>query len=105
MLVALQSDPANGLAGAEAQRRLTTYGPNERNPNRPCRWRRFLAQFTDPLVLLLLAATIISIIAWLSKEPPGCYEALAIIAIVIVNALIGFFQEERAEEAVEALKR
>ena len=107
VLVALQSDPANGLADAEAQRRLTTYGPNELQSEPPMpRWRRFLAQFTDPLVLLLLAATIISIIAWLLEGAAGLpYEALAIIAIVIVNALIGFFQEERAEEAVEALKK
>ena len=57
-------------------------------------------------MLLLLAATVISVIAWLLEGAEGLpYEALAIIAIVILNAVIGYFQEERAEAAVAALQK
>ncbi len=103
----LESDVATGLSSATAAERLIQYGPNQLKAKPPVpRWRRFLKQFSDPLVVLLLAATVISLLAWLLEGAIGLpYEALAIVAIVIVNALIGYFQEERAEAAVEALKQ
>ncbi|MFN8464639.1 MAG: cation-translocating P-type ATPase [Caldilineaceae bacterium] len=103
----LQTDPARGLSSEEAQRRLQQYGPNQLQATPPIpKWRKFLAQFTNPLVLLLLVAVVISLIAWYIEgmhEPP--YEAIAIIAIVLLNAVIGYFQEERAEQAVAALQK
>ena len=103
----LGSDTGRGLTTDEATRRLSEFGPNELQAVPPIpKWRRFLSQFTNPLVLLLLGATVISVLAWLLEGAEGLpYEALAIIAIVIINALIGYFQEARAEEAVEALKK
>jgi len=101
------SDPVAGLTSAEATQRGQQYGPNQLKSKPPePRWRKFLAQFTDPLVLLLLAATVISVLAWLLEGADGLpYEALAIILIVLVNAIIGYFQEARAEAAVAALQK
>jgi Ca2+-transporting ATPase len=103
----LETDPSRGLSSEEAQRRLQQYGPNQLEAKPPVpKWRKFLAQFANPLVLLLLVATVISVVAWVIEGMHGLpYEALAIVAIVLLNAVIGYFQEERAEAAVAALQK
>jgi Ca2+-transporting ATPase len=69
-------------------------------------WRKFLRQFQDPLVVLLLAAAAISGALWLvERDAPLPYEALAILAVVLLNALMGHIQQARAEQAVAALRR
>ena len=101
----------HGLSSAEAQARLEKFGPNAlaSKPKDPA-WKKFLAQFQDPLVYLLLAATVISFAAWIierSTNPthaePVPFDCIVIILILIVNAVLGFIQENRAEAAVEAL--
>lgn len=98
VLVELGSKEA-GLSGSEAARRLTTDGPNELKsaPSTPA-WRRFLAQFYELVILLLIAAAVISLV--LGEWP----DALAILAIVLLNGLLGFFQEQRAEQSLAALR-
>ena len=107
---ALDVDTNIGLSSAEAQRRLEKFGPNQLASAPPVpKWKKFLAQFQDPLVYLLLAATVISLIAWFIERSHGTagevlpFDAIVIILILIVNAVLGYIQEARAEQAVEAL--
>jgi Ca2+-transporting ATPase len=102
----LDSDSQNGLTSQEAQARLEQFGPNELEAEKPTpAWRRFLAQFEDVLVILLLIATVISVGIWLyEQDTPLPYEGLAIFAIVLLNGILGYVQEARAEQAVAALR-
>ncbi len=104
---ALRTDAARGLAGGDAAGRLAAVGPNVLTAAPPVpAWRRFLAQFESPLVLLLVAAAIVSLVVWGIEHPGGApYEALTILAIVALNSALGFFQEERAARAVAGLAR
>ena len=107
VLAALGTDRRAGLSRAQAQERLRACGRNElAAEQRVPAWRKFLAQFTDVLVVLLLVAALISLVLWLfERDAPLPYEAIAIFAIVVLNALIGYFQQARAEQAVAALHR
>ena len=103
----LDVDPARGLTAAEAAARLERDGANRLEAERRVpAWRRVLAQFADPLVYLLLAATLISFVAWWAEGHEGFpYEVVVILVVVIANAVLGFVQEQRSAEAVAALQR
>ena len=101
------SDSGRGLTRAEAKQRLSQYGPNELKsaPETPW-WERLLEQFQNVLVIILLVAIVISVIEWLLQDPRESalpYEAIVITAIVVLNAILGFVQEARAEKSVRAL--
>ncbi|HLT29698.1 MAG TPA: cation-translocating P-type ATPase [Myxococcaceae bacterium] len=88
-----------GLTGAEAGRRLSEDGPNELVREAPTpAWKRLLEQFRSPVILLLLGA------CGVSAALGEWVNAIAIGAIVILNGLVGYFQEARAEKAVQALR-
>ncbi len=107
VLAALGVDAQKGLSEAEARARLERYGKNELTAEKPVpAWRKFLAQFQDVLVILLLIATLISAGLWLfERESALPYEAMAIFAVVLLNAIMGYIQQSRAEEAVAALRQ
>ncbi|MDR3411124.1 MAG: cation-translocating P-type ATPase [Formivibrio sp.] len=106
VLEALNSNAAQGLMSTEVARRLQWHGPNALPTVQPAPgWVKFLHQFTDPLTILLLCAMGISLLAWFIESEGGMpYETLTILVIVIFNAVLGFLQERRAEEAVAALQ-
>lgn len=106
-LAALGTDASRGLNDAEARQRLERYGQNELTSEKPTpAWKRFLAQFQNILVILLLVATAISAALWFFERDSALpYEAMAIFAVVLLNAVMGYIQESRAEQAMAALRQ
>ena len=101
------TDPARGLTAGEAAARLARVGRNQLAAAAPVpRWRKLLAQFRDPLVYLLLVAVAVSLVAWIFEGRQGApVDSLVIVVIVIANAVLGYVQEAKAEQAVAALQR
>lgn len=88
-----------GLSSTEAEKRLLEYGPNEiKAKKKKPAWLLFLSQFKDFMIIVLIGAAVIS--GFLGNIT----DTIVIISIVILNAVIGFIQEYRAEKAMEALK-
>jgi len=102
----LGSDASCGLASQVVRERLERCGRNELLAEPPVpEWRRFLAQFREPLVILLLAATAVSTLLWLlARDTALPYEAIAILVVVLLNAIIGHVQQARSAQAVAALR-
>ena len=99
----LQSGP-EGLSAAQAEGRLAEYGPNRlREAPKATLLQRFLQQLRDPMLLILMAAAAVSAVTnYLSHEP--FTEVLIILAVVLLNAVLGVIQESKAEAAIEALQ-
>ncbi|MFZ4721191.1 MAG: HAD-IC family P-type ATPase, partial [Ilumatobacteraceae bacterium] len=97
---ALAVAPLLGLTEEEAQRRLAEHGRNELDaaPKVPA-WQRFLAQFKDMLILILLVAAVVAFFVSGELKTP-----LVVLAVVLLNAVIGFVQENKAEKSLEALR-
>lgn len=100
MLRSLDVDPSQGLDPSRIEAHRREFGPNQlpETQRRPI-WRVVLAQFQSPLIYLLLVAAVLA--AVLGKHE----DAAVILAVVLLNALIGAFQEGRAERSMESLKR
>ena len=104
VLDALQVDK-NGLTQAEARARLEKYGPNKlKEGEKPTLLQRFLQQLKDPmLIILLIAAGVSALTGWLAGESEWA-EVIIILVVVLLNAVLGVFQESKAEAAIEALQ-
>jgi Ca2+-transporting ATPase len=107
----LDTSIENGLNETEAKKRLEKYGLNElKETKRVTAWEIFLSQFKDFLVYLLFFAIAVSIIIGIYELSQGevsseFIDALVIFIILIVNAILGFYQEFKAEKALESLKK
>ncbi|MBN2156651.1 MAG: HAD-IC family P-type ATPase [Candidatus Lokiarchaeota archaeon] len=111
VLEKINSNKEEGLSGEEAEKRLERFGPNELAAGkRTPAWKRFLLQFNDFLIYILIAGSLISIaleiwdVARDVKDSIDPTDAIVIFAIIIANAIIGFIQEGKADEAIEKLR-
>ena len=102
----LNSDSSRGLRSEQVQERLASVGENKlKEKKKKTNVQRFLAQFKDVMILILLGAALISfIIACVEGESKEFFEPLLILLIVVLNAIMGVMQESKAEKALEALK-
>ena len=97
----LEVDVGEGLSSTEATQRLERDGPNRlAEARREPRWRAFLRQFQDLLIIILLIAAVVSLVVTREWETP-----VVIALVVLLNATIGFVQESKAEASLEALKK
>ena len=106
VLHTLGADPNTGLTGETATARLSEYGENRlREKKKKSTLRRFLDQFKDVMILILLAAAAVSfVVACTEGDPMEFFEPGLILLIVILNAVMGMLQESKAEKALDALK-
>ena len=106
VLRALASDPQRGLTAAQVQEKLRQFGENRLRQKPPkTNLQRFLDQFKDAMILILLAAAAVSFaVACVERDPGEFFEPLLILLIVVLNAVMGVLQESKAEKALEALK-
>ena len=101
----LQSDREKGLTSAEVQRRLELFGPNEVPEKKRNKFLVFLSFMWNPLSWVMEAAAIVAIaVANGGGEPPDWEDFLGIVVLLLINATIGFFEENSASNAVAALK-
>lgn len=102
----LGSDITAGLAEGQAQELLAQYGENKlREKKKKSSFRRFCDQFKDVMILILIAAAMISFaVACVEGETKEFFEPMLILLIVVLNAIMGVMQESKAERALDALK-
>ena len=102
ILAALESGP-DGLTAEDAAARLESFGPNEITFRKIPAWLRFLRQFNDPMVIILLATAVVTgvLTAMGSHMLP---DTIVIASVVLLNAVLGFVQEGKAEGALDALR-
>ncbi len=102
LIKSLETDVKNGLTESEAKLRLEKNGKNSLSEKKKEPMIvRFLKQFTDPLIIILLIAAVVSIVV----DPTEFVDSIVIFAVVIINAIIGVVQESRAESSLDALKK
>ncbi|MDY4482351.1 MAG: calcium-translocating P-type ATPase, PMCA-type [Butyricicoccus porcorum] len=102
----LSSSLSDGLSSSQAVQRKQQYGSNRlREKKKKSNLRRFIDQFKDVMILILIAAAAVSfVIACIEGDPEGFFEPVLILLIVVLNAMMGVLQESKAEKALDALK-
>jgi len=96
---------AEGLSTAQAQERLAKYGPNKlKEAEKPTLLQRFIEQLKDPMLIILMIAAAVSAATTFISGENEIAEVVIILAVVLLNAILGVFQESKAEAAIEALQ-
>ena len=96
---------AEGLTTAQAEERREKYGPNKlKEAPKPTLIQRFLAQLKDPMLIILMIAAAVSALTGMLSGENEWAEVIIIIAVVLLNAILGVIQESKAEAAIEALQ-
>ena len=102
----LSSNEESGLTSAEASSRLAQYGPNElEKEEKTPLWKRFFEQMADPMVIMLIVAAVISAVTGMIQGEPEWADVIIIMAVVIINSVLGVVQEAKSEQALEALQQ
>ena len=103
-ILAEQNSNDNGLSKNEAAARLEKTGPNKLKEGKKVSLiRRFLGELADPMIIILLVAAAISgVLAFIENEAP--FDVIIILAVVLINAVLGVVQESKAEQAIAALQ-
>ena len=106
LLTSLSADEHSGLTSAEVLVRKQKYGANKlTEKKKKTTMQRFLDQFKDAMILILIAAAVVSFVVVCVQQNWGeLFEPLLIVLIVILNAVMGVYQEGKAEKALDALK-
>lgn len=95
----------DGLSSAQAQERLAQYGPNKlKEAEKPSLIQRFIAQLKDPMLIILMIAAAVSAVTGMVAGESEWAEVIIILAVVLLNAILGVIQESKAEAAIEALQ-
>ena len=98
----LGSDLLKGLDESAIKASFEKHGPNAlKEAKKDSLFIKFLKEFTDPLIIILLVAAVVSVIV----DPHEWIESLIILVVVLINAILGVYQEANAEKALEALKQ
>lgn len=96
----------NGLSDEEARSRLEKYGENKlKEAKKKSLLRRFLKQLSDPMIIILIAAAVVSLIVSIIEGGEGFAEVIIIAVVVLLNAILGVVQEGKAENAIAALQK
>lgn len=99
------SSSAEGLSTMEAKKRMDKYGPNKlKEAKKASLFQRFIAQLKDPMLIILLIAAGISAVTGMLAGESEWAEVIIILTVVLLNAILGVFQESKAEAAIEALQ-
>ena len=106
VLKTLGTNAEKGLSAAQAKNLIKTHGENRlKEKKKKTTLQRFFDQFKDVMILILIAAAVVSfVIACVEKNPKEFFEPALILLIVVVNAIMGVMQESKAEKALDALK-
>ncbi len=102
----LESDQTQGLSSQQVESKLAKFGENKlREKKKKTNFERFAEQFKDAMIIILIAAAVVSFaVACVEKNPKEFFEPVLILLIVVLNAIMGVVQESKAEKALDALK-